>query len=159
MYSVRKIFEKDAPLLRAIAKKCFPLDVHTQYTYWVVARYYGDKGFVLEYNGQPIGYIMTIESSNVTFIWQIGILSEYRNHGLSYQLIDAVVRCAKSINNRMEVTIDESNISCYFAFYKYCIKNGFEFNRIGMTNICDLDDVEFYENEIIYTITFNNGNS
>ena len=119
-FIIRQAEEKDAPLLRHLAKNCPPLDVHTQYTYWVVASFYGEYSFfVYEKNGDsPVGYVMCVKTNDTLFFWQIGVRKEYRGRGLSRLLIDAVFKKAESETESpiLGVTIAKDNQNSYFAF-------------------------------------------
>jgi hypothetical protein len=61
--------EKDSETLFNLAKNNPPLDVHTPYTYWVIAKYFSDTSFILEQNGVPIGFITALETPEFIFIW------------------------------------------------------------------------------------------
>lgn len=152
MYSIRNIEEKDAPLLRYLAKRCQPLDVHTHYTYWVVSNYFGSGGFILEADNAPAGYIMTVDTPSAVFVWQIGLLEAHRGKGLSQQLIAAAASYAKSVAKNMEVTISADNKASYSAFSQFCKKNQIRFERIGNVDIPDMDDPSFCEAEIAYRL-------
>src|SRR5690606_20196666 len=49
---IRPTGPDDATLLRSLARRCPPLDLHTPYTYWVQATYFGDTCFVAELGGE-----------------------------------------------------------------------------------------------------------
>lgn len=150
--TIRNVEKTDNALLRHLAKQCPALDLHTQYTYWVNTYYFNKSSFILEDDGKPIGYIMTLNTPDVIFIWQIGIIKEYRGKGLSYKLISAVMEYAKSINKPIEVTIASSNKSSFNAFKSAALKQNLKMIKSDVINIIDLDDDTFSENEIKYII-------
>ena len=150
--TVRNVQKTDNALLRHLAKQCPTLDLHTQYTYWVNTYYFNESSFILEDDGKPIGYIMVLNTIDVLFIWQIGIIKEYRGKGLSYKLISAVMEYAKSINKPIEVTIASNNKSSFNAFKSAALKQNLKMIKSDVINIIDLDDNTFYENEIKYII-------
>ena len=152
MCKLRHVEEKDAPSLRFLAMHCAPLDVHTPYTYWVVANHYGDGSFILEDNGKPIGFIMTVETASSLFVWQIGILLEYRGKGLSKKLIEAVFDYATQRQKNMEVTIAEDNIASYSAFSHFCNHKNIRFDEVRLVEVRDLEDHSIKEDEIMYRI-------
>ena len=156
MYKIRNITERDAAVLRFLAQNCPPLGVHTHYTYWVVAKYYSEGGYILENDGNPVGYIMTVDAPSAIFIWQIGILSEHRRKGLSQMLIEAVVRYANKVSKNLEVTIAADNVSSYCAFHCFCLKNKITFEKIDNVNIRDLYDTVFKESEIQFRMIISN---
>ena len=150
--TIRNVQKTDNALLRHLAKQCPSLDLHTQYTYWATAYYFNKSSFILEDDGKPIGYIMALNTPDVIFIWQIGIVKEYRGKGLSCELISAVMEYAKSINKPIEVTIASNNKSSFNAFKSATLKQNLKMIKSDEINIIDLDDDAFSENEIKYII-------
>lgn len=150
--TIRNVEKTDNALLRHLAKQCPALDLHTQYTYWVNTYYFNKSSFILEDDEKPIGYIMALNTSEVIFIWQIGVIKEYRGKGLSYKLISAVMEYAKSINKPIEVTIASNNKSSFNAFKSAALKQNLKMIKSDVINIIDLDDNTFSENEIKYII-------
>lgn len=149
MIEYRNIQPEDAVLLRHLAESCPPLDVHTHYTYWVVANYFGMCGFIAEDNGMPIGYIMAVETKNCVFVWQIGIIESYRGKDISRDLIKRVHEVAKTKELPLEVSIADENIPSRSAFSNYCKHNKCQMERIGMV---ELSDDSFDEKEVFYKI-------
>ena len=152
MYNLRSVKEKDASTLRFLAVHCAPLDVHTPYTYWVAANYYGEGCFILEDDENPIGFIMAVETASSLFVWQIGILLEYRGKGLSKKLIEAVFDYATQRQKNMEVTIAEDNIASYSAFSRFCNHKNIRIDKVRLVEVRDLENLSFKENEIMYSI-------
>lgn len=126
------VTERDAELLYELAKQCPPLDMHTPYTYWVICKYFANQSFVLVLDGQPIGYIMAIQTNDCMFLWQIGIKSDFRGRGYSQFLIDIVVTQANQLHLPVQTTIDINNVASYRAMAKYCGTQGLVFNQIGV---------------------------
>ena len=153
-FIVREVKEEDAPILRHLAKNCPPLDLHTQYTYWVVASAYGDYSFLAYEKGgdSPIGYVMCVKTQDSVFFWQIGVLEDYRGKGLSRILIDAVFKKAEKNKDRptLGVTIAKDNQNSYFAFHNYCRDHGYSFIPDRTISVTDADDPLFLEEEIYY---------
>lgn len=152
MISIKKVTERDASVLKYLANRCPPLDKHTPYTYWVVARYNGDVSYILLDDDKPIGFIMSVETPKTILIWQIGVLENFQGKKLSQLLIDAVAKYATEAKKNMEVTISDDNRKSYAAFSGYCSANGLRFERVGVARITDMDDRSFSENETIYLI-------
>ena len=97
---LKKVDENDFSIMKHLALKCPPLDVHTSYTYWVVSKLFGEYCFLAKDGEKPIGYIMCVRNDSVLLIWQIGILKEYRTKGISRLLIEGV------FDNRKDKNID-----------------------------------------------------
>lgn len=154
MYSVRNVSDADAALLRHLSKMCPPLDVHTPYTYWVIAKYHAFSSFILECDSNPIGFITALDTHETVFIWQIGILEEYRRKGLSEMLISAVFNYSKSVSKDLEVTIAAENKASKSAFLSICKKQNAAIEENEVIEIRDLDDYSFKETEIKYRISW-----
>ncbi len=126
----RHVKEGDAALLRHLALNCPPLDVHTPYTYWINACFFGTYSFLAYDMKKPIGYIMCLPKDDLLFVWQIGLLDEYRGKKLSYSLIKLAFENAENCGiKKMAVTIAPDNLASYNAFKNYCVENGYTFTK------------------------------
>ena len=152
MYTVRNVTENDCGILRFLASKCGPLDVHTPYTYWVASCYYGKSSFILEHDGEPIGFIMSVDTPDAVFIWQIGVLSNYRRKNLSCELISKCFAYARNAGKDLEATIAKDNLPSYNALRRACEKHNFTIEQLEEVVIHDMSDDSFEEKEIRYRI-------
>lgn len=143
--SIIQATPSDHTLIKELASSCAPLDQHTGYTYWTLLRYNSDTCFIAYNDNTPIGFITGFCKEQTGFIWQIGVLPDYRKKGISGLLIATMVRRFKSLGaSRIETTIDKSNKASYKAFQSYCKTNNIIMRAIADSNM--------YENEIIYEI-------
>lgn len=149
---IRQVQPEDAALLRELARRCPPLDVHTHYTYWVIARYFGKNSFIAEQDGRGAAYITSVENNDTLLIWQIGITEALRGRGLSFELIDRVVTAARQAGKSVQVTIDRQNLPSNGAFRSYCRKKGYVLRRVGQLSLRDPLLPSFAEDEEIYEI-------
>lgn len=157
--NIRNVVEADAALLRDFARKCPPLDLHTPYTYWVLCKFFSQSCFILSEDKKDMGYIMAFEAENIIFIWQIGVLPQYRRKGCSKMLIQAVVDFAYGKNKNVAVSIAKENEASYGAFLRYCRTNSISFRKNGSLTVTDLEDTLFVEMEVIYELQlFDNEN-
>jgi hypothetical protein len=101
---------------------------------------------------KEIGFITSIETKNSVFVWQIGILKEYRSNKYSQLLFDEVVKYAKVIGKNLQASIAEDNKRSYAALCSACEANHLRLERSGKLSIPDLTDRFFCESEIIYDI-------
>jgi len=149
---IKNITVNDVPYIRECVSLCKPLDLHTPFTYWVIAEYFNKCSFVINIDNNIIGFITSIKTfNNSIFIWQIGIINEYRNKGLSKILINKVFESAKKENiKKIQVSIDEKNSNSYNAFLKYAYENGYNMKRVSKLSISDFLQENFLEEEIIY---------
>ncbi|WP_461206214.1 GNAT family N-acetyltransferase [Clostridium sp. DL1XJH146] len=148
-----EVKSNDGAKLRGLAQKCYSLDIHTQYTYWVMTNYFSKSTFIAKRGTEEIGYIMALYNEEKFFIWQIGILPQYRKQGISYRLIEEAVSVAKSKGfDIVEVTIAEENKSSFNTFAKYTKYNGYFMRKIKQIVITDIADSSFLEVEDMFQI-------
>lgn len=152
---IRNISEDDYSLLRYLAEKCKPLDVHTLYTYWVLSKFFSGSSFLLFDNNTVIGYITSVETEKTVFIWQIGVLEEYRSLGYSRVLIAAVSDYAINKKKNMAVSIAGDNERSFNAFKGFCNSHSYQFKESGILSLRDLTNVDFNEEECFYDIIIN----
>lgn len=155
MITLRNISQDDAELIRNLCMQCPPLDVHTPYTYWVISRYHSQSSFLMLDEGKPAGYILSLDTGDRIFFWQIGILKEYRGKGLSQLLIGKIMEYAKEHSKDVEVTIAADNAASNSAFAKYCSENGWKITNNGVCELHASDDSGFFEKEIILKAHYN----
>lgn len=153
---IKPVTEKDSALLRHLAVNCPPLDVHTPYTYWVVANFFGEYSFIAYDKEKPVGYIMCIVKDDMLFVWQIGIVADYRCKNYSSLLLKAVFdKALESKIGTISVTIAKENTASYNAFFAFCKRNGYSIQRYKNVKISDIDVPSFNEEEIMYLIKKN----
>ncbi|WP_342304415.1 GNAT family N-acetyltransferase [Methanolobus sp. ZRKC5] len=139
--NIRKIREEDVTKIEKFISLCKPLDQHSTFTYWVLARYFDNTCFVVEENNEIVGYVSGVKSSSkpdVFYIWQIGISPEHRKKRLSSQLIKTVVEAAVSLGSRsIQVSIDPENNSSFGAFLRFAGDSGLQINKIDELELFD----------------------
>jgi len=117
---LRNITESDVDLLQSLANECGSLDIHTKYTYWVIATLFNEASYILEDEHGPIGFITSILKDKTCFIWQLGVLTEHRKKGYSHTLLNALYNYAISANvENIEVTIHPDNKTCLQAVHNF----------------------------------------
>lgn len=150
-YSICKVTGADSALLRKLASECAPLDLHTPYTYWVISSQFGDSCYILYDEDRPVGFITSLSTAKGLFIWQIGLLEEYRGKGLSAVLIDSVFKFAEAaLIGELSVTIAPENLNSFNAFNNYCAHNGYSFEKSDTLHLSDYLESDFFETENIY---------
>lgn len=152
-YQIRNASHEDGKLMRWLAKECGTLDLHTPYTYWVNANYFAQSCFIMEKDGEPVGYLMAIDTPETVFAWQIGVKKEFRGQGLSFGLIEACVDYARSVKKNVEVTIAKENLASYHSFVSACKKLGLRMERMDEAIVKDLVEPSFEEVEVRYRIS------
>ena len=138
-FKINNITSNDIPEIRKCVSECYPLDLHTPYTYWVIANFFSECSFKISYDNKIIGFITSIKSfNNVFFIWQMAILPDFRKMGLSQILIDNVVEVIKKQNiYSLYVSIDANNIKSKHSLSKYATNKNYTFVKSGELHITD----------------------
>lgn len=115
--TIRNATGGDSAVLHALAADCAPLTVHTPFTYWAIVFNYPDYIFILEEAGRAVGFISALptEKRGGVFIWQIGLLPQYRGKGFSRKLIRALID-KHAARKKFIVTIDPDNAPSMSAF-------------------------------------------
>lgn len=145
----------DAALLRSLAERCPPLDVHTHYTYWTITEYFGDLCAVAEVNGDPVGFATAILRGNRGLLWQVGVLPEYRGTGIGSRLLtDVAARLQAQGVRRLEVSIAPDNVASHATLHRLAADRGVEVVHLDDVDLHDLADPTFTEFEHRYVITF-----
>lgn len=151
--TIRSALESDAPLFHALATACPPLDVHTPYTYWVLAFMFRDGCFVAVDNDKPVGFVTTVRRDDTAFLWQIGVKETSRGTGVSTMLIDAVCAWARETGvTQLQLSISSDNAASLGSFRSYATRNGLTFSTIGHLDLTVADDPSFSENEDIFQL-------
>lgn len=152
--SLRSVTKHDAILLHSLARECPPLLLHTHYTYWVQAAFFGGECFIAELDHNAVGFITSVTARDRQLIWQIGVLPDHRGQGYSRLLIDRVVQSAiDQGRERIEFSIAKENVASTKAFKAYADRNGLIMNEIGELHLTDPLNPNFSEKESVYMLS------
>lgn len=107
--------------------RCEGLIQHPVHFYKIMQTYFGDSIF-LSWNEKELnGYVFGFRSQrdpDIFFLWQIGVLEEFRGTGLAVELVEKLVRKAEEVGSgRMHVTAEIDNIASWKLFLKCGFKN------------------------------------
>ena len=130
---IRNATENDADVLHALAARCQPLDAHAPDAYLVLLSTSSDGCFVMDADdGNPIGFVTSVDFDGTTFIWQMGILPEFRGRRLSEPLISSVMTHARrSGSRRVVTTMPDAVDACGMAFASYAREHGLVMEEMG----------------------------
>ena len=155
-FKINNITINDIQEIRKCVSICNPLDMHTPYTYWVIANFFSECSFKISYDNKIIGFITSIKTfNNVFFIWQMAVLPDFRKMGLAQILIDTVVEVTKKQNiYSLYASIDTTNTESMHSLSKYAKNKNYTLLKSGELHITDLLIKDFAENENIYELSF-----
>lgn len=126
--TVRSINERDADALFDLAANIPPLTPHSWYTYWNVASNFGGSCFITEADDEPVGFITshpTTTHPRERFLWQLGLLPEYRGRGFAAWLQDRVVATARDAGAvAIRTTIEADNPRSLKSFERMATRLG-----------------------------------
>lgn len=138
MISYRRAVEADAVALGGIARQCPPLDVHTPYTYWVLATFFSETCMVAEADGEPVGMLLSVPFRNSLFLWQYGVLPERRRQGIATRMLSITAMEAKLAGREQVVaTVTPGNSASLEALGSVASRLGFWFEQEGTMEVPD----------------------
>lgn len=148
--SIRNLQESDIDIIRGFVNLCSPLELHTPFTYWVLAKYFSDCCFIIEEDGEVVGFSSSVRSTKnpeIMYFWQLGIAEKKRGQRYTALLIDRTIGNAKKLKCKIvQVSIEPGNKSSYHSFLSYCQSNNLLMENTGALNIKDtLSNSEAYE--------------
>ncbi len=150
--TLRPATAADAVTLHTLARSCPPLDVHTHYTYWVLASQFGDLCTIAEVDGEPAGLVTTVLREDRAFLWQIGMIAEQRGTGLAARALDRTVAALRATGARsLSVSIAPDNRPSLRTFQKLAARLGTELATVGDVDLRDPDS-GFVEYEHLFRI-------
>ena len=140
---IRQSQEQDTNAIYDLVPKLSPLTPHTRYTYWNLFRNFGDSCFIATNQEQPVGFITshpTTTPSLEWFIWQAGILPEYRGNGLIDSLQDHVIDAARNSGAvALNTSIETDNPRSFGAFSRMAVRLGTTMEEIERFNLTPED--------------------
>ena len=151
---VRESQKQDVNPLFELVQELRPLTQHTPYTYWNLLNNFGNSCFIAIDNEQPIGFITSHPTTNPAsewFIWQAGILPDYRGQGLIDELQDKVIEVAKDYGAvAMRTSIKVDNPRSLGAFTRMATRLGAPMEEIDRIMLAAED--EWSAPEVLYRI-------
>ena len=129
--AVRECGPGDGPLLRHLAGRCRPLGVHTPYTYAALVFVQPSGCLVAEVCGEPVGFATTLHAVDSLFLWQLGVLPEWRGTGVAGLLLLAVGRRMRNAGLRaVTATVDPGNTPCLAALRAFATAVDAPFRKV-----------------------------
>ncbi len=154
---IRRSQEQDANSIHDLVRDIHPLTPHTRYTYWNLFRNFGNACFIAEDQDRPVGFITshpTTTSPKEWFIWQAGILPDYRGTGLIDRLQDRVIEVARDYGAlALTTSIEADNPRSLGAFSRLATRLHTTLEEVERFNLTP-DDPQTLP-EVLYRIPLN----
>lgn len=147
--AIRNGSEGDTDAIYNLVPDLRPLTQHTWYTYWGLFHNFGNSCFIAEDGNEPVGFITShpsIRQSPEWFIWQAGILPEYRGRGLIDRLQDHVIERARHAGAiAITTTIEADNSRSFGAFNRMAVRLASSIEELQKFNtpFSDVPEVEY----------------
>lgn len=149
---IRPMKEKDIAQIRELVNFCKPLDLHTAFTYWILAKYFSNTCLVLEDRDTIAGYTGGMKSSakkEVFYLWQIGLLPKYRGTGCFGLLLGKVMEAAKEAGcNVLQFSVLPDNYQSIAAFSSYAKNKGIPLIKKDSLKFYDSIEKQEFEEDI-----------
>ncbi|NEP88092.1 MAG: GNAT family N-acetyltransferase [Okeania sp. SIO2C2] len=148
--TIRNCQERDVDAIRQFIHTIENLDYHTPFSYWVLFKYFAGLCFILEKDGEIIGFISGIidEGGKIFYVWQLAIAPAYRGQNLGGFLFEQAIKVAIDKEcHVLHVSIAPDNYQSFSAISKAVDKNGLEIKKVGQVDFCDsLSNYHQWEN-------------
>ena len=145
--------EDDRRGIVALARGADYLDLHTDYTYWLLLRHISNLVIVAEAPaGQLVGFLSTVPSRTAPrtlFLWQIAVDPSYQGCGLGRALHEQLMAEMRGRDwDRFEVSISADNGFGFKNFSSWARAYDMHVAEVGTMNYVDGDGAA--ATEVIY---------
>ncbi len=100
---------------------------HPVHFYKIIINYFGNSFFIIKEADRIIGLgwgFVSQSNRNIFFLWQIGVLKEFRGKNIANRLIEKLIKFAKDNNcKKVHATVETGNIASWKMFEKMDFKN------------------------------------
>jgi ribosomal protein S18 acetylase RimI-like enzyme len=143
---VRNFTSADINEVRLLIGAQDALVLYPPYTYWLIARYFNETSFVIEYDGKIAGYIASLPvSENILFIWHFIVSVKYRGLIRGDDLLSKIMDIALANDYKyIQATARVDNVDIFNCTSKAAKRRGLELQKIGSDSVYD-----FASNETI----------
>ncbi|KAB7627227.1 diaminobutyrate acetyltransferase [Alkalilimnicola sp. S0819] len=104
---------EDGGAIWRIVKESGVLDLNSSYMYLLLCKDFGDSCVIAEHEGRAVGFVTGYRPPGrpeAAFLWQVGVDSAMRGHGLGKRLLGAFLRSPGNRGaTRLETTISPDN--------------------------------------------------
>lgn len=126
--------EADVAAVHAFVADCPPLTLHTEFTYWVLLRYWGSYCLIAEEDGMIASVLLAIGTSSaedLVYLWQIGVAPRARRSGLAQRMLqEFAARASSDGRTRVQVSIAPDNPASLRLFAQLALEQGDELREV-----------------------------
>lgn len=100
---------------------------HPVHFYKIMIHYFGNSFFIIKKDDKIIGFVWGFVSQtnkDILFLWQIGVIKEFRGKNIAQKLVERFIEYAKDNNcKKVHATVETGNIASWKMFEKMGFKN------------------------------------
>lgn len=119
-FDFRSVQQSDGASLWRLVKAIGTLELNSAYLYLLMAADFGETCLLALHAGRPAGLVIGYRpprEPEAAFVWQVGVLPEYRGQGLGLRMLTAWRQLPANRNARwITATVDEVNQSSRALF-------------------------------------------
>lgn len=151
---IRNITENDIGAVRTFIRDSQALELHTSFTYWILAKFLSEICFIAVEKDEIIGFVGGIRSTkkeNIVYLWQLSVAPAYRRQGVGASLIGRMMDAAQKIGAKsLQFTIAPDNFASYMTFTDFAYKHRLPMKKIDAVKYSDpltqkLEHEDIYE--------------
>jgi ribosomal protein S18 acetylase RimI-like enzyme len=136
-FTVESCTMEDFLAVRHVIDQSESLDHHTDYTYWVALNQWPDLFLAAKGDGQVVGFAFGLRNASNperVFLWQIGVLSQYRRNAIATRLMkEFCARASRQGASELWMTIADEITPSLALFRKIAAGFGSVMTERGST--------------------------
>lgn len=150
---VREPILKDGAEIYDLVKASPPLDLNSQYFYFLFSSYFAKQGAVAVVEGKIIGGLLGFippEKPDRYFVWQVFVSEDYRGCGIAEKLLDHILgRKANTACRYVEATVGGSNTASLSFFNRFAKRKNVELKKSSFLTKADFKGGDHEEEDLL----------
>lgn len=125
---LKKPRREDGATLHALVASCPPLDLNSQYAYFLLCEHHAQT-CILAWNDNQLSGAITAyippQQTDTLFVWQVAVAEPARGQGLGTRMLEHLYQhCRIACNLRwLETTISPGNSASHALFTNFALRN------------------------------------
>jgi len=145
----------DGANIYRLVKSCPPLDVNSQYYYYILCKDFNNTCVIAEYKRAALGFVSAYlrpKQPHCLFVWQVAVAKDTRGMGLASNMLEWLIKQPECCDIQyMEATISSSNKPSQGLFLQFAKDHNANYKTNLFLDESHFDD-ESHEEEVLYTI-------
>lgn len=120
---IRKPLPEDAPAIYQLIKRSPPLDLNSEYSYYLLTSHFYNTSVVIEYKNEIVGFLSAyFQQTDPTklFVWQVAVDQSMRGKSLASMMLNSLTaRPECDLVQELCATVNPSNRASKALFTKF----------------------------------------